>query len=407
MLNIFSKKKKINTPDYYKVVEDLQNATKESYNAYEEVDNKLKKIERLYEEKSKDLQLFKGLSNISLELLSTSHDFEKNIQNCLKILSNTTGYECCIIYTNDVNNDNANVLFEHFKQTPIKNTILSYLDFNKYPSWAIKLQRQEVIFEQDLKLLDESFKDETIEQLCISPIFIEEQWWGCLLLTSSKKICSTPNKIEAIITVSNMFSESIRKNSLLKDRVSVEDRFHDFSSYLLDNMDGVAFWMKDYKDRYLFLNDKLIEILFPGKTKEECLGKTNPEIFSKSEPEQMCFDNINKVSDLPNLKLKKKDSEYICNLTDQLTRYFEKPCKYFEIIDKYALEIWKTPIFRNNDNKNYCCAGTVGALIDVTTQKDKKIQYIKHLEQTGKAYRISDTDHYYLVQIDSPTIFLE
>jgi len=407
MLNIFSKKKKEPPLNHYKVINDLQEATRKAYNAYKEVDVKLKKIERLYEDKIKDLRLFKGLSNISLELLS-ANNFEKSVMRCLKILTEVTKYGHCVLYVNNEDNTYASILFEHFKQTTTEGTILSCLDFNKYPNWTTKLERREVICEEGVTLLNKDFKDHGLEQICIAPIFVGKKWWGCLLLSSFKKICPAPNETEVIITVSNMFSETIRRHNLLKETECVQNRFHDFSSYLLNNINGIAFWMKDYQDRYLFLNDSLINILFPGKTKDECIGKTDPEILAGVSPFELNLDNISGPSDLVDLDLRGIDYERICNLTDQITRHLGYPCKYFELIDQYVFEVWKTPIFRNSSQgTQFCCAGTVGALKNVTTQKEEKLEFIKTLQEKNKSFPINGTNNYYIVIEDSSSIFFD
>ena len=407
MLNIFSKKKKQEQPNYEKVISDLQRATKESFGAYEQVNTKLRDVERLYEDKMKDLRLFKGLSSISLELLS-SNDFEKSVTSCLKILAEATKYDHCVLYLNDQDNTYSDVLFEYFNQTAMEDTVLSRLDFNKYPNWATKLKRREVICEEGGVLLNKDFKDHGFEQICISPIFVGDKWWGCLLLSSFKKICAAPNETEAIITVSNMFSESIRRHNLLKETSCVQNRFHDFSSYLLNNVHGIAFWMKDYQDRYLFLNDNLLSILFPGKTKDQCIGKTDSEIIAGVEPFELTFDNIFDPKDLVDLDLSGVDYDRICNLTDQITRHLGYPCKYFELVDNHAFEVWKSPMFRNSfKGTQFCCAGTVGALKDVSDQKEQKLKYVKELQHKKTSFPINGTNNYYIITEDAPTIFFE
>jgi len=401
MFDFLNKKEK---PNYHKVVDDLQKATKETYDAYQQINIKLHKMEEQYKNKLKDFQLFKGLSNISLELLS-AEEFKISINKCLNILTDITDYNYCALCCNDIYNQKTVVHYEYFKQKTLKTEKNVILDFNKHPEWVDKLKSRDVVFDTNLSLMVNNVKC-NFEQIFITPIFVNKKWWGCLLLASNVNKLHDSNEIDAVITATNMFSETIRRHDLLKETTLVQNKFHDFSSYLLYNINSIMFWMKDYKDRYLFLNDNLLKTLFFNKTRQDCIGKTDIEILYNSKPKSINFDNIFDPADLVKLKLEYIDHSGTCNLTDQLTRKFGYPCKFFKIIDDNAFETWKTPIFRTNfEASKFCCSGTVGALKNVTSEKEKKIEKIKKLKKENKAFQINGVEHFYLVIEDSPNIF--
>lgn len=395
--------------DEYKVIDDLQIVAEKTLRAYQDLENQLQHIQKVHDDKVKDLQLFKGLSSISMELLS-SKDFRKSIRRCLKTLTNSTKYNHCAMYEYGKDDKKLNIILEYLKGKAIRDFVLPQINLADRPHWLYKLKKQEVICENDSSIFNDIDDVHGVKQLYVVPIIITDQLWGSLLLTSYDTTCSTSNEIEAISTVANMFGESIRKHNLLKETNLIQDKFHDFSSYLLNDPDNVAFWLKDYKDRYLFLNDTTIQLLFPGKTKNDCFGKTDSEIIDGSQLYELCLDDVTKPEHLAKLELPPDiEPSRICNISDQITRHFGHPCKFFELVGEKAFEVWKSPLFRNTlDNDCFCCAGTVGALKDVTMRKEEKLEYVKSLQDQHMSFPINGTDNFYLIMSkQSSTIFLD
>ena len=89
-----------------------------------------------------------------------------------------------------------------------------------------------------------------------------------------------------------------------------------------------------------------------------------------------------------------ESSTRICNLTDVITKSFRSPCRFFEIVDGLALDVFKCPVY----NPAGEIIATAGSLVDVTEHKSKKLIEVEVLVEEGKAYPIGNTKNFYLLR---------
>ncbi len=88
------------------------------------------------------------------------------------------------------------------------------------------------------------------------------------------------------------------------------------------------------------------------------------------------------------------DATRICNLTDVITKSFGIPCRFFEIVDNLALDVYKCPVF----NPAGEIIATAGSLVDITEIKAKKLIEVETLVAEGKAFPIGKTKNFYLLR---------
>ncbi len=172
-----------------------------------------------------------------------------------------------------------------------------------------------------------------------------------------------------------------------------------------DNVEGFSLWQKDINNRYINANKVLRNTLFDGLSEEQVLGKTDEELIFGTTQGYNFLERIDFASltpdTLPLIKpenIEDDDFSKICCLTDEITKTFAKPCKFFEAkIENgkfiYALIAWKTPIFENGK-----CIGTTGAARDILAQADKYLAQIQRKVISGQAHRIDNTNNYYLMR---------
>jgi len=88
------------------------------------------------------------------------------------------------------------------------------------------------------------------------------------------------------------------------------------------------------------------------------------------------------------------DITNICNLTDIITKSFRIPCRFFEIGDDFALDVYKCPVFNSAGE----IIATTGSLVDITEIKTKKLIEVETLVAVGKAFPIGKTKNFYLLR---------
>jgi len=167
------------------------------------------------------------------------------------------------------------------------------------------------------------------------------------------------------------------------------------SETITEELEDVALWRKDSNHRFMYLSRYSRKILFHDKPVEELRGLSDAEINFGCLPYNPKLGKRFREKDLETLYLPTNDNTPICNLTDFITQYFAKPCKYYEEpVPGLGLLVWKTPIYAKDGR----FAGTVGALVDVSYRIEEAKAHCEKLRKKGKAFRIDNTENYYLIR---------
>lgn len=194
--------------------------------------------------------------------------------------------------------------------------------------------------------------------------------------------------LEAINRITKETSNFINKHRLL-------EMFTKNLISMVENNSGVAMWIKDEEDRYIFANKALRLILFKGKEMYELVGKTDGEIRGKPSNNKKIEAYLRLINpdEYPNLNSKQFiDNNSICNLTDIITRVLRVPCRFYEEVEELSLDVYKTPLIDDSGN----IIGTVGTLFDITNNKDLKKAGLILMESENKAFKINGSNNYYI-----------
>jgi len=197
-------------------------------------------------------------------------------------------------------------------------------------------------------------------------------------------------------TVNHAFNQSVQNQNMLI-------RTLNFYVQAIDSL-SIAIWIKDEKDRYITANKMLRKQLFNNHELPYIIGKTDAEIISGQVLENHIQQELNEIHphELPNIMEYLEQGSRICNLTDLITKAFKKPCLYVETVEKLTLVVYKFPLYDNN-----CITGTFGYYYDVSDSHDEIFEKVKILDKMDKAYRIDNTDNYYICDFKQPNYFHE
>ncbi|NOX33789.1 MAG: PAS domain-containing hybrid sensor histidine kinase/response regulator [Deltaproteobacteria bacterium] len=172
------------------------------------------------------------------------------------------------------------------------------------------------------------------------------------------------NKDLAWEKLKNRFLE-VEKNiftTTSADEKSSRDNLAGFILLLLDTLPDL-FWVKDMKDRYVFVNKAICNKLLMCETLDQPLGRT--DLFFAQREKEKGFEHI---------------FGQICVNSDNVVKKSKKPERFLEdglVRGKYLmLDVYKAPVF---DSKGRMIA-TIGCARDVTEEKEIE----KNLEQAKK-----------------------
>jgi len=154
-----------------------------------------------------------------------------------------------------------------------------------------------------------------------------------------------------------------------------------------------ALWIKDKNDRYIFANKKLRHDLFEGKDLPHIMSKSDAELTDGKSLEQSCdLSCIPKEPEkLPLIANYLEDHSRICNLTDIITRSYNKECAFIEYVEDKVLLVRKSPLHENDEE-----IGTFGYYIDLTHDRAFLENVIDDLAGKDKIFKIDNTNSYYL-----------
>lgn len=194
--------------------------------------------------------------------------------------------------------------------------------------------------------------------------------------------------LESINRLTREASQFVNKHRLL-------EMFTKNLISMVENNSGIAMWIKDEEDRYLFANKALRVMLFNGKEMFDLVGKTDGEVVGEPIDYKKFEEYLRFIAPEDYPKIKSKDfleNNGICNTTDIITRILRVPCKFYEEINGKSLDVYKTPLINNKGE----VIGTVGTLFDVTSNKDLKKAGLLMMESNNKAFKINGSNNYYI-----------
>lgn len=392
------------------ILTDLKNSIVNIKEDYDLTKDNIKILNSLYEEKLHHEKLLKSIYEISMTLFK-NNDIEKSLLTTLQII---TVHKCCqksFIFVNNFSKTSmfADKQFEWCDTTlnDVKETNIELLDWNYYLPWANKLTNGLFVngnIDNFKRSNSRQFlKGLGLKSVLMLPIFIDQTWWGTLVLGSINNTHWSNKEIEVLSSICNIMGTAIKRYQLQQNTNICCNGSINFLKKIVDEIDGVAFWLKDIHHRYVFADKILCKTLYPQCEQFELIGKTDYQLISNTFNyiDPIDFSKINDFSQLNELDLSYYDQIQICNITDQITQHFKQECNFFEKINDRYFEVLKSPLFRqgvrgNDDLNTMVCTGTAGALIDVTDKKDKKLAKLQDLISDNLAIQIGNTDNYFL-----------
>jgi PAS domain-containing protein len=166
---------------------------------------------------------------------------------------------------------------------------------------------------------------------------------------------------------------------------------------MVENNAGVAMWIKDEEDKYVFANKALRNLLFKEKEMFEIIGKTDGDILGYP-CNYFDFEKYLKTitpEKYPEIKTSDLfEQGSVCNLTDVITRVLKVPCRFYEEIGDKCFDVFKTPLLNDSGE----IVGTVGTLFDITDNAERKKAGLVLLEKQKQAFRINGSKNYYIKQ---------
>jgi len=378
---------------------------------FENTVNNMDTLNELYEDKLHSEKLLKSVYDVSMSLFKNT-DLETALLDTLKIITNRGCCQKTFIFKNSFT-PNTNLSQRSFEwcDTSVEGVnehSLPILDWDKYPNWKNKLSHDLFICGTkdnfDRRSKREILTAFDIESILVLPIFLNKRWWGSLILGTIFPKEWKQSEIDILLSICNIMGTAINRNELKLNSKICQNGSINFLRDIANNIDGVAFWMKDTRNRYVFVDKFLIDLIYPDRDLSEIIGRTDYQILLSDQItiDPVDFSKVNTPEDLEFLDLSEYNQVEICNITDQITQHFNTECNFFEKIGNKYLEVLKVPIFRqktrryDSDSDKVIPTGTAGALVDVTDKKSEKIEKLKDLIETNMAIRIGKTDNYYL-----------
>jgi len=159
---------------------------------------------------------------------------------------------------------------------------------------------------------------------------------------------------------------------------------------MCDAIDGIGFWYKDDKDRYIFADETLRRLLLGNNELTDIVGKSDREITVGTANGSIPADNSITPEDLPNLP----DLMHLhpSNVTDFVVRSLRVPCRFHEEHDGMIFDVWKSPII----DVHGCLVGTVGVFFHVRDNFDEYYDKLQRLQERGNAIKIDSTPHIFI-----------
>jgi len=192
-------------------------------------------------------------------------------------------------------------------------------------------------------------------------------------------------------------AEIDRLDKITRELIDVDTRYQRlYSSFgqLTESLLGLAVWVKDINNAYVFSNRALRVLLYNNRPENDLIGKNDWELTSgmcdcaagnKPLP-------VKTIDDLP--MLKGLSDELACCLTDQIVKQLGRQFLFYEEVKGLCLEVRKAPTYDEYGN----LTGTIGVLNDVTAQQDYWRKMIAALEVKGKAFQIDGTQNYLILE---------
>ena len=199
---------------------------------------------------------------------------------------------------------------------------------------------------------------------------------------------------EDILNIRSAFFNVINRQDVLTDTIKI-------LMAMADKQEFIYMWLKDKHDRYIFASKNTRRELFENKHISKIINRTDSEISTGKKLLDCVEININGLTpeNLVHIGNYIDKDTVICNLTDVITKQFNKPCKFVECINDLVWIVWKEPLYSHG-----VYAGNVGYAIDMSTKKDEVFNLVKDRVESGEAFRIDNTNSYYLSSYAFPDL---
>jgi PAS domain S-box-containing protein len=303
------------------------------------------------------------LSGVSLSthfLLARKTNFNQSMIHALEALGRSTGVDRVYIFENHYDSSKGeNITSQIFEWTrdaklkEINNPLLKNISYEKYLiRWYHTLSQGRPVHGdvKDFPWTERSFLEpQKIQSILVLPIIIEDRFWGFIGFDDCAQTREwSESEISILAAAAGSLGSAVVRKRAENSLKESESRFRD-----VVNAVGEYIWETDARGHFVFLTDKIQEIL--GYTPSQCLGKTFFDFMSPPE-----------AARIKKIYLKARDNQ--------------KPLYNLEIktIHKNQETVWQRisaiPVLNGNNE----VIGYRGAALDITQQ-------FRNLEEIKKA----------------------
>lgn len=209
-----------------------------------------------------------------------------------------------------------------------------------------------------------------------------------VFLNRRTRIRDTESAKDRYLRIDKVF-ENIQKQYIFQEKL-LENMFT-----MVDNIHGMAMWIKDAEDRYMFADKTLRTLLLDNRSMGDIIGKTDSELALRESCNSKDLEELIRhleITDYPTLDKKMFENKLVCNITDVITRARKAPCRFYEEIGELSLDVWKTPVISSDG----VLQGTVGCLVNVSKDRGTWQQALQRAANKGLAFKIDGTKQYIL-----------
>lgn len=228
------------------------------------------------------------------------------------------------------------------------------------------------------------------ESICYYLIFTLGMLCGFtfIFINRRKRVRDTVEAKNKTTQINKAF-DSLEKHYVFQEKL-LENMFT-----MVDNIHGMAMWIKDENDRYMFADRTLRTLLLSGRPMNAVIGKTDADLALRDSCNTQDLEELMKdlkMCEYPQLSSSLFENKLVCNITDVITRLRKTPCRFYEEIGPLSLDVWKTPVLSSDG----AVQGTVGCLVNVSKDRSLWQHALQRAARKGLVFKIDGTPQYIL-----------
>ncbi|MFW6247274.1 MAG: GAF domain-containing protein [bacterium] len=224
LTNFINSSTKHDSIELGKTVNEIKKNVKDTRTEYHKLIRAFEEMKQLYQEKSRSERLFRALGEISLSLLQTNKDLNKQFDRICFLLGTSSESDRCYVF--ELDDSNTATLISEWcdtnfcTPTDTNGKKLKQIVYSDYDWFNMIIRKREIVSAHIDNIPDAKFKEilkkNQVKSVLISPIYTNGNCWGFLGLDSCRKERKWNNsEIQAINIIANMIGSTLRKNNIL------------------------------------------------------------------------------------------------------------------------------------------------------------------------------------------------